>query len=103
MYNQTDYTAIYTLSLHDALPILRHIEHDHVVEQWEREDGNGLWLVAGRLIGSSLIAGGLFYLTTQDFSVDSLLPVVSGTGMFGAPIVRALLARVTRGAALISA
>ena len=82
---------------------LRHIEHDHVVEQWEREDGNGLWLVAGRLIGSSLIAGGLFYLTTQDFSVDSLLPVVSGTGMFGAPVVRALLARVTmRGAALMS-
>lgn len=82
---------------------LRHIEHDHVVEQWERQDGNGLWLVAGRLIGSSLIAGGLFYLTTQDFSVDSLLPVVSGTGMFGAPLVRALLARVTmRGAADVS-
>jgi len=74
---------------------LRSIEHDHVVEQWEREDGTGLWLVAGRLIGSSLIAGGLFYLTTQDFSVDSLLPVVSGTGVFGVPMLRALLARVT--------
>ncbi len=82
---------------------LRHIERDHVVEQWEQEDGNGLWVVAGRLIGSSLIAGGLFYLTTQDFSVDSLLPVVSGTGVFGAPVVRALLARVTmRGAAPIA-
>jgi hypothetical protein len=81
---------------------LRRIEHDHIVEQWEREDGDGLWVVAGRLIGSSLIAGGLFYLTTQDFSVDSLLPVVSGTGMFGAPVVRALLARVTmRGAASV--
>jgi hypothetical protein len=82
---------------------LRHIERDHVVEQWEHEDGNGLWVVAGRLIGSSLIVGGLFYLTTQDFSVDSLLPVVSGTGVFGAPVVRALLARVTmRGAAPIA-
>ena len=81
---------------------LRRIEHDHIVEQWEREDGDGLWVVAGRLIGSSLIAGGLFYLTTQDFSVDSLLPVVSGTGMFGAPVIRALLARVTmRGAASV--
>ena len=83
---------------------LRRIEHDHVVEQWEGEDGDGLWVVAGRLIASSLIAGGLFYLTTQDFSVDSLFPVVSGTGLFGAPVVRALLARVTmRGASLISA
>jgi len=81
---------------------LRHIEHDQVVERWEREDGDGLWVVAGRLIGSSLIAGGLFYLTTQDFSVDSLLPVVSGTGLFGAPVVRALLARVTmRGAGAV--
>jgi hypothetical protein len=82
---------------------LRNIEHDHVVEQWEREDGSGLWLVAGRLIGSSLIAGGLFYLTTQDFSVDSLLPVVSGTGVFGVPMLRALLARVTmRGTGVIA-
>jgi hypothetical protein len=81
---------------------VRRIEHDHIVEQWEREDGDGLWVVAGRLIASSLIAGGLFYLTTQDFSVDSLLPVVSGTGMFGAPVLRALLARVTmRGAASV--
>ena len=81
---------------------LRHIERDHVVEQWEREDGNGLWVVAGRLIGSSLIAGGLFFLVTQDFSFDSLLPVVSGTGVFGAPAVRALIARVTaRGADLL--
>jgi hypothetical protein len=81
---------------------VRRIEHDHIVEEWEREDGDGLWVAAGRLIGSSLSAGGLFYLTTQDFSVDSLLPVVSGTGMFGAPVVRALLARVTmRGAASV--
>jgi len=91
-----------TIFNHSFRQFLRHIEHDHVVEAWEREDGNGLWVVAGRLIGSSLIAGGLFYLTTQDFSVDSLLPVVSGTGVFGAPVVRALLARVTmRGASSV--
>jgi len=74
---------------------LRHIERDEVVEQWEREDGNGLWVVAGRLIGSSMIAGGLFFLVTQDFSFDSLIPVVSGTGAVGAPLLRALLTRVT--------
>jgi hypothetical protein len=82
---------------------LRHIERDEVVEQWEREDGNGLWVVAGRLIGSSLIAGGLFFLMTQDFTFDSLLPVVSGTGAVGAPLLRAILARVTaRGAELLT-
>lgn len=82
---------------------LRHIERDEVVEQWEREDGNGLWVVAGRLIGSSLIAGGLFFLATQDFSFDSLLPVVSGTGAVGAPLLRAILTRVTtRGAEFLT-
>jgi len=34
-------------------------------------------------------------LLTQDFSVQSLLPVVSGTGMFGAPLFRTLVAKVT--------
>jgi hypothetical protein len=89
---------------HTFRSFLRHIEDDQVVAEWERGDGNGLWVVAGRLIGSSLIAGGLFYLVTQDFSVDSLLPVVSGTGIFGMPVVRALFARVTtRGAAAVMA
>jgi hypothetical protein len=82
---------------------LRHIERDHIVAAWEQEDGSGIWRVAVRLIGSSLIAGGLFYLTTQDFSVDSLVPVVSGTGLFGAPMLRALLARMTTRAAVAAA
>jgi hypothetical protein len=47
------------------------------------------------MIGASLLAGGLFYLLTQDFSVQSLLPVVSGTGMFGAPLFRTIVAKVT--------
>jgi len=82
---------------------LRHIERDHIVAKWEEEDGSGIWRIAVRLIGSSLIAGGLFYLTTQDFSVDSLLPVVSGTGLFGAPMLRALLARMTMRAGAVAA
>jgi hypothetical protein len=91
--------AIFNASFREYL---RDIEHNKVVEQWEREDGDGLWVVAGRLVASTLIAGGLFYLTTQDFSVDSLLPVVSGTGLFGAPAVRALFARISMRAAPVA-
>ena len=68
-------------------------ERNDVIQEWERMEGRGLWVTAGRLIGSSVVAGGLFYLLTQDVSVQSLIPVVSGTGLFGTPIVRSLLAR----------
>ena len=68
-------------------------ERNDVVQEWERTEGRGLWVTAGRLIGSSVVAGGIFYLLTQDVSVQSLIPVVSGTGLFGTPIVRSLLAR----------
>jgi hypothetical protein len=71
------------------------IERSGVVADWERMEGNGLWQVSGRLIGASLLAGGLFFLLTQDFTMQSLLPVVSGTGMFGAPLFRTILARVS--------
>jgi hypothetical protein len=77
------------------------IERNDVIQQWERGDGHGLWLVSGRLIGSSLIAGVLFFLLTQDVSVQSLLPVISGTGLFGIPLVRAVLARLSGKAAEI--
>ena len=66
-----------------------------VVNRWEQLEGAGLWVTAGRLIGSSLVAGGIFFLLTQDFSVQALLPIISGTGVFGIPVVRDLLARVT--------
>ena len=69
------------------------IERSEVIQQWERTEGRGLWVTAGRLIGSSVVAGGIFYLLTQDVSVQSLIPVVSGTGLFGTPIVRSFLAR----------
>jgi hypothetical protein len=59
-----------------------------VIQEWEWTEGRGLWVTAGRLIGSSVVAGGIFYLLTQDVSVQSLIPVVSGTGLFGTPIVR---------------
>jgi hypothetical protein len=71
------------------------IERNDVIQRWERGEGHGLWLVSGRLIGSSLIAGVLFFLLTQDVSVQSLLPVISGTGLFGIPLVRAILARLS--------
>jgi hypothetical protein len=58
---------------------LQSIERRHVVHEWERMDGVGVWVVAGRLIGSSLAAGGIFYLLTQNFSVQPVLPIVSGT------------------------
>jgi hypothetical protein len=71
------------------------IERNDVIQEWERGEGHGLWLVSGRLIGSSLIAGVLFFLLTQDVSVQSLLPVISGTGLFGIPLVRAIFARLS--------
>jgi hypothetical protein len=74
---------------------LRRIERNAVIQEWERMEGHGLWVVTGRLIGSTLLAGGVFFLLTQNFSVQSLLPIVSGTGMFGAPLVRTLLARMS--------
>ncbi len=69
------------------------IERDQVVQEWERGEGHGLWLVASRLIGSSLAAGAIFFLLTQDVSVQALLPIVSGTGVLGLPLVRTLVAR----------
>ncbi len=74
---------------------LRETERGGVVQEWERMEGSGLWVVAGRLIGASLLAGGMFYLVTQDFALQSLLPIVSGTGLFGAPLLRTLVARVS--------
>jgi hypothetical protein len=43
------------------------------------------------------MAGGAFYLLTQDFSVQSLLPILSGSSVFGIPIVRDFLARLSEG------
>ena len=70
-----------------------------------RMEGSGLWVVAGHLIASTLVAGGLFYVLTQDFSVQTLLPIISGSGFFGVPLIRDLLARVSMkpGAASLSA
>ena len=77
---------------HTFRDFLRGIERGGVIQAWERMEGSGLWVVSGRLIGSSLVAGGLFYLTTQDLSVQSLLPILSGTGLFSVPLVRSLFA-----------
>jgi hypothetical protein len=74
---------------------LQRIERRQVVNEWEQGQGNGLWVTAGRLIGSSMVAGGLFFMITQGLSVQSLLPVVSGTGVFGIPVVRDVIARAT--------
>jgi hypothetical protein len=84
--------AIFNRTFRD---FLLNIERDDVVQRWERGEGHGLWVVAGRLIGSSVILGLIFFLLTQDVSVQSLLPVVSGTGLFGIPLVRAILARLS--------
>jgi hypothetical protein len=84
-----------TIFNHTFRDFLVDIERSGVVQEWERMEGNGLWQVSGRLIGASLLAGGLFYLLTQDFSVQSLLPIVSGTGMFGAPLFRTIVAKVS--------
>ena len=86
-----------TIFNHTFRDFLRGIERGGVVQAWERMEGSGLWVVSGRLIASSLVAGGLFYLTTQDFSVQSLLPILSGTGLFSVPLVRSIFARLPGG------
>jgi hypothetical protein len=67
---------------------LQRIERDDVVQEWERMDGSGLWVVSGRLVASALMVGGLFYLLTQGISVQSLLPIISGSSWLGFPLLR---------------
>jgi hypothetical protein len=86
-----------TIFNHSFRTFLRRIERNHVVSEWERGEGQGLWVVAGRLIASSVAAGGLFFLLTQGYSVQGLLPVISGTGVFGVPLVRNVMARLSGG------
>jgi hypothetical protein len=69
---------------------LQRIERTEVVQEWERMDGNGLWVVSGRLVASALTVGGLFYLVTQGISVQSVLPIISGSGFLGVPILRSV-------------
>src|SRR5262249_3522961 len=69
---------------------LKRIERADVVEEWERMDGNGLWVVSGRLVASALTVGGLFYLITQGISVQSMLPIISGSGLLGFPLIRSI-------------
>jgi hypothetical protein len=76
---------------------LRGIERDRVVQEWERMEGTGLWVSAGRIVGSSMLLGGVFFLLTQGISVQTVLPIVSGTGLFGVPVVRDLIARFAGG------
>jgi hypothetical protein len=77
--------AIFSLTFRD---FLRGIERANVVQSWERMEGTGLWVVSGRLVASVLIVGGLFYLLTQGVSVQSVLPLISGSSVLGIPLVR---------------
>ena len=67
---------------------LRRIEPTQVVQTWERMEGSGMWVISSRLIASVLIVGGLFYLLTQGVSVQSMLPLISGSSFVGIPVVR---------------
>jgi hypothetical protein len=69
---------------------LKRIERADVVQEWERMDGNGLWVISGRLVASVLTIGGLFYLLTQGISVQSVLPIISGSGLLGFPLIRSI-------------
>ena len=74
---------------------LRRIERDAVVREWEKMEGSGLWVVAGRLVFSGLAAGALFFLVTQDYAIESVIPLVSTTGLFGIPLVRNVFTRMS--------
>jgi hypothetical protein len=74
---------------------LQGIERSSVVQEWERTEGTGLWAVSGKLAASMLLVGGLFYLVTQGLAVQSVLPIISGSGLLSIPLVKDLVSRVT--------
>jgi hypothetical protein len=74
---------------------LQRIERAEVVQEWERMEGNGLWVVSGRLVASALTVGGLFYLLTQGISVQSVLPIISGSGFLGFPLLKSVAGFLT--------
>jgi hypothetical protein len=67
---------------------LQGIERTGVIQNWERMEGNGLWVMSGRIVASVLAIGGAFYFLTQGFSVQSVLPIITGTGFLGVPLVK---------------
>ena len=69
---------------------LQRIERADVVQEWERMEGNGLWVVSGRLVASALTVGGLFYFLTQGISVQSVLPIISGPASSAFPLIRSV-------------
>jgi hypothetical protein len=78
---------IFNLTFRD---FLRGIERADVVQQWEHMEGSGSWVVSGRLVAIALVVGGLFYLVTQGISVQSVLPIISGSGFLGFPLARTI-------------
>lgn len=88
--------AIFNYTFRD---FLRRIERSEVVQEWERMEGLGVWVIAGRLVAVVAVSGGVFYLLTQGFSIQSMLPILSGSGLLGVPLLRELVARVSSGGA----
>jgi len=79
--------TIFNMTFRD---FLLDIERTDVVQQWEHMEGTGLWVVSGRLVAIALMVGGLFYLITQGISVQSVLPIVSGSGVLGFPLAKSI-------------
>ena len=77
--------TLFNLTFRD---FLQGIERTDVIQAWEQMDGNGLWVISGRIVASALAVGGAFYFLTQGFSVQSVLPIISGTGFLGVPSSR---------------
>jgi hypothetical protein len=77
--------TLFNLTFRD---FLQDIERTGVVQKWERMEGNGLWVISGRIVASVLAVGGAFYFLTQGFSVQSVLPIITGTGFLGVPLVK---------------
>jgi hypothetical protein len=77
--------TLFNLTFRD---FLQGIERTDVIQAWERMEGNGLWVISGRLAASALAVGGIFYLLTQGVSIQSVLPIISGTGFLGVPLIK---------------
>jgi len=72
---------------------LQRIERDDVVQEWERMEGVGLWVIAWQSVASVLIVGGALYLITQGIAAQNVVPILSGSGLLGAPFLKDMVSR----------
>jgi hypothetical protein len=60
---------------------LKSVERPEVVEVWEREAGQGIWFQVGRVSVLVLWIAAIFFVATQERSMELLVPILTGSGV----------------------